>query len=426
MWHMAKRKTGVVKLRGRWVARVTWTREDLCRCDHQSGEHAADAARSCLRCTCSKFAGKRKDWRQVADPNREDVAKQLLAEKLRELAREEATGQAAAKPVEIAPESLTFAQLAERYKALHVRPPEYHEGQKIRGMKDHAGVRSIIDKILIPALGARPVASLTRPDLEELRNARLDAPKLRGGRKVVETTGKRSIARVNREMATLGAILNYGIDLGVIVRNPMRGGRGRSLVNLSAERPRDRVLTAAEEARLLKAFREPAIARSRDYFIVALDTGMREAEMFGLTVGAIDFEAKVIRLPWEITKTKKARIVAMSRRVKDILQARCASRSGGDRIFSDLSDTVVRKDFIAAKAAAKVENFRMHDCRATVATRLLESGLSEAEIAMMTGHRFQRREGSAGSSPVLRKHYLRLTPQTITRAANAMDGGTVN
>ena len=215
-------------------------------------------------------------------------------------------------------------------------------------------------------------------------------------------------------------------DLGVIVRNPMRGGRDRSLVNLSAERPRDRVLTAAEETRLLKAFRAPEIVRSRDYFIVALDTGMREAEMFGLTVAAIDFEAKVIRLPWEITKTKKARIVAMSRRVKDILQARCASRSRGDRIFSDLSDTVVRKDFIAAKAAAKVEDFRMHDCRATVATRFLESGLSEAEIAMMTGHRFQRREGSAGSSPVLRKYYLRLTPQTITRAANAMDGGTVN
>jgi integrase len=425
MWHMAQRKTGVVKLRGRWVARVTWTRSDLCRCAHFSGEHAADELRPCLRCACAKFAGKRKDWRQVADPNREDIAKQLLAEKLRELAREEGEGQAAAKVDAVSPASITFAQLAERYKALHVRPPEYEHGQKIRGMKDHAGVRSIIDKILVPALGGRLVVSLTRPDLEELRNARLDAPKLRGGRKIVETKGKRSIARVNREMATLGAILNYGIDLGVIARNPMRGGRGRSLVNLSAERPRDRVLSPEEEARLLKAFREPAIARSREYFIVALDTGMREAEMFGLTVDAVDFAAKVIRLPWEITKTKRPRIVAMSRRVADVLRARCAKRGATERVFGDVSPTVVRKDFHAAKTAAKVQDFRMHDCRATIATRLLQSGLSEAEIAMMTGHRFQRRDG-AGSAPVLRKHYLRLTPQTIKRAATAMDGEDVN
>ena len=82
---------------------------------------------------------------------------------------------------------MTFTELAERYKTAHVVEPIYENGVKIRGMKDWPGVKSIIEKILIPAVGPRRVASLTFPDLEELRNARLAAPKRRGGRTVVET-----------------------------------------------------------------------------------------------------------------------------------------------------------------------------------------------------------------------------------------------
>jgi integrase len=416
---MARKPVGSVKRhRGKWTARVTWSRADECACSHGVGEHDVAAPRPCLACAaCPRFTGKRQEWRRVAEPNSKAVAGEYVREKLRQIT----TGETPSAPSPLT--RLTFAQLAEKYKSAHVCAPIYENGVKLRGMNDHAGVRATIDRVLVPALGAIPIAELTHPRLEELRNARLAAPKLRGGRKVVETKGTRSIARVNREMSVLRSILHYAVDLGAIVKTPMKAGRGCSLVVLAAERARDRVLSVSEEARLLEAWGATPIVRSRDYFIVALDTGMRTAEMFGITPADVDMAANMIRLPWEITKKKRARIVPMSSRVKAIMRRRIAERKRetGRRVFDDLSETIVRNDFIVAKSEAAVKDFRLHDCRATVATRLLQAGLSDAEIAMMTGHRFSRQHGGAAGTTVLRKHYLRLTPKTLDRATRAID-----
>lgn len=410
---MSRKPTGSqVKRRGRWVARVRWSENECEVCSHDRGIHVAKTPKTCAACTgCSGFRAIRQEWEKVADPNTKAVAGELVREKLRELAAGDA-----ATPV-----AMTFEQLASRFLAAHVHDAIYENGVKISGMRDHAGFRSVIEKVFVPAIGRRRVDSLTRPEIEELRNARLAAPKLRGGRKVVETKGTRSLARVNREMAALRVVLNYALDLGVIARNPMTASRRSvSLVPTGAERPRDRVLTPAEEKRILAEYSKENRIRSRDYFVVALDSGMREAEMFGLRAQDVDLDAKLIRLPWEITKSKRGRTLPMSTRVLAIMRKRVRARDGAAHIFDDLSSTIVRKDFVAVRTAANVANFRMHDCRGTLATRLLQSGLSEAEIAMMTGHRFNQQHGQQ-SSAVLRKHYLRMTPKTLSRAIGALD-----
>jgi hypothetical protein len=150
------------------------------------------------------------------------------------------------------------------YMGANVCAPIYEHGMKLRGMQDHRGVRSIIRNILIPALGSKLIDGIVYDDLRRLRDERLAAPRLRGGKKIVPSKGTRSIARVNREMSVARAIFNYAInDLGILQRNPCRAGRGRSIVVLAAETPRDRVLSLDEEKRMLAKYPK----RSADYFI---------------------------------------------------------------------------------------------------------------------------------------------------------------
>ena len=321
-----------------------------------------------------------------------------------------------------APESVrTFTDLALDFIDKYVKPPVYQNGQKLAGMADHKGVRSIIEKILIPSLGHRSLLAITHPELRALRDRRLKAPKLRGGKKIVTLDGEsRSLARVNREMAVARMVFNHGVDLNVIARNPMIGPKRRSLVLVSAENARERVLTYEEEKRLLKNYVKLA-KRTVDVFVVAIDTGLRWSELYGLEVRDIDFGTGVIAVRWEIAKSKRARQVPISRRVRAILKRRCRSAEPSLRIFQDLSYTVVRNDLRKVRAAAKVDDFRLHDARATFASRLLAAGISEAEIARLTGHMFRRQLGEKAAAPTLRKHYLRPDRVSFDRVGSILD-----
>jgi integrase len=433
------------KFNGQWRGRVTFT-VDACKCDHPSAVHTLERGYrrrmtrgACTLCggVCAKYAPQRREWRRVADPNTKAVALEIARQRAREIASGDYRGDDHHEPPAMRRQEKRFADLAALYIEAYAVPPRYDNGIKVSGMQDHAGVRSIITNVLVAAIGDRPVAELTYAELRALRDARLTAPKLRAGRNghTVEVEGSRSLARVNREMATLRAVLNHGVDLRWIAANPMKAGRGKSLVVTSGERARERILSPAEEARMLKAFNElaeaaarakdgatkssaPDPSRTRDFVVTALDSGIRSGELRKVAAGHVDFEANAIRLPWEITKSKKARIVPMSSRVREIMARRCQARAADALVFAELSETIVRDDFAAACATAGIVGLQLRDLRATLATRLMAAGVSEAEIAAMTGHRFSNREGVA---PVLRKNYLRVTPEALDRAAAAMD-----
>ena len=312
----------------------------------------------------------------------------------------------------------TFADLARAYVDAHCHAPVYENGVKLHGIKDHRGVRAIITNVFVPKLGNRFISAITYPELKSIRDGRLTAPKLHGGRKTVETKGQRSIARVNREFAVLRSVLNYAVDLRVIERNPMNAGRGKSLVVLSAETPRDRVMSSIEEKALLAAFKAEKILRSRDFIIALIDTGLRFAELSLLEFRDIDTPGRAIRLRWETTKNKKPRTVPLSSRLEAIVTSRRNDAPAGARVFEGLSYTIVRDDFRQARQAAGLLDLRIHDLRTTFATRLLQRGWSEREIARMTGHTVNR----VNVAPTLGKHYLHLDSDALIRAAATLDG----
>ena len=78
---------------------------------------------------------------------------------------------------------------------------------------------------------------------------------------------------------------------------------------------RRRTLTIEEYLKLV----DVAPPHLKDVLTVAFNTGMRTGELRGLRWSHIDHKAGVIRLPADLTKEKRAKIIPMNHHVKGVL-----------------------------------------------------------------------------------------------------------
>jgi integrase len=162
----------------------------------------------------------------------------------------------------------TFRDLAERYSAVKVKPAEYRNDRKIAGMRDHVTVTGHV-RTLVEYFGPKKLRDITASKIEQFRQARLATP-VRG------IDGKeRSIANVNRTLATLRSMLRFAVGEGWIDRSPFEMSP-TPLISQADEVKRTRVLSRDEEQRLLEVCgpNSPR-AHLRALIVCALDTGMR-------------------------------------------------------------------------------------------------------------------------------------------------------
>jgi integrase len=159
----------------------------------------------------------------------------------------------------------------------------------------------------------RPLLSNVKPDADR-KNPR------RKNKKPSAPARPRSITSVNRELQLLRAMLNVAVRERWLRENPFTFGRG--LIDISAERQRERILTPDEETRLLAICDADDRRRHlRPFLICALDTGMRFSEMRRMTWRQLDFDAGTITIIAAHTKTLKARRVRMSQRLQSELES---------------------------------------------------------------------------------------------------------
>jgi integrase len=135
-----------------------------------------------------------------------------------------------------------------------------------------------------------------------------------------------------------------------------------------------------EEERLLDACRHSRTTHLADVVTVALESGLRKAEVLGLTWDRVDLSRGVLRL--EVTKSGRRREVPMRQRVYAVLAALAGPREG--RVWRAGK---IRTAFESAVRKAAIEDFRFHDCRHHFASWFMMRGGSLPALQAPLGHR---------------------------------------
>lgn len=213
----------------------------------------------------------------------------------------------------------------------------------------------------------------------------------------------RAPATVNRYKVTLSSIYRYGKQRDKVQVNPAREVAQQKLNNGIV-----RYLKPDEEKRLRAVLQKAVDAcgpqneqrrkrlQHRIYELdVALGTGMRKGEQYGLRWSDIDFDRRIITLG--DTKNGSSRTVPM---IDDVVSAfthlKKLSLERKDRAIdrpNAAPDDVVfgigdnKKWWDAALKDAKIKAFRWHDLRHTFCSRLAQAGVSLKVIQEAAGHK---------------------------------------
>jgi len=363
---MARERTGSIVERGSNIyARVTWTDE----------------------------TGRRREITRKA-VNRTEARKliRLLIAKI--------SPNGASKAIDA--ERLTFDDLANHYEAHYAIPPVYIDGRKVAGLRAYRDVRNHM-RILRSYFHRIKLTNISYRTIERFKMDRLNEPLKRNGE-------QRSLANVHRTLSILRTMLHVAEREEWIIRNPFSAGK--PLINMSNERPRERILSREEEERLLSL-----CAGHREYLrpllTAALDTGMRRGEILSLCWSDIHFASATIEVRAANTKTERARVVPLTERLMNELM-RLQERANGkphDSVFS-IGGTGLPRMIQRMCDEVGIIGFRFHDCRHTFATRLIQAGMPLAEVSKLLGHT---------TLGITFTHYVNADSTTVVRATELLD-----
>jgi integrase len=182
---------------------------------------------------------------------------------------------------------------------------------------------------------------------------------------------------VSLEVGCLKTLLRVALDWNKLASFPLK-----KIVLEKVNNTRNRVLDRDEEARLM----EHAVGRLKPMMILALNTGMRRGEILQLRREHVNFQSRIITIPIENSKSKKARPVPMNEVTLDLIRKLAPAagfifhKRSGER-YSDVSAA-----FKTACRRALVKNCRFHDLRHTFATRFIEAGGDVVLLSKILGH----------------------------------------
>ena len=243
-------------------------------------------------------------------------------------------------------------------------------------------------KILCVEWGSRPLSSITARDIKTYLKRR-------------EADGL-SNASQNRYLAAMKAIYKAALAYGHCSENP-----AASVKTLREAQKVPDALTEQQVDALLKECSDEI----RPAITVAVDTGLRKSELFGLTWADVDLNDGSITVAK--SKTGEFRVVWLTDRAKAILVDLKAELTGKKVIdvrvfpFAD-----IRKSLDVAGERAGVGHVHMHQLRHTYATRLRDKGVPLDRIKELLGHKTM--------AMVLR--YAKARPEQTREAVAALNG----
>jgi integrase len=307
-----------------------------------------------------------------------------------EVAAAEATEKAAAERAA----RITLSTLADGLLAqIKANPKKY---------KDQKNPPQRIAKIKA-AFGHRPAESIATPEIADWLGCLKVEPKTPAKSEGGSTARNVSAATQNRYKAVFSAIFSYGKRRGLIAVNPVR-----DVEPVAFDNGVIRWLRSAEEDRLRKVLQSdvdkcgPRNERLRKHMLhriceldVALGTGMRKGEQYGLTWDDVDFE--VLEIIARDTKNGTSRVVHMNKTVERAMRILKQMPMGRKRRSADIPNESPTNAVFSigdnknwwrsALRRAKVNDFRWHDLRHTFCSRLAQRGASLKLIQEAAGHK---------------------------------------
>jgi integrase len=273
---------------------------------------------------------------------------------------------------------------------------------------------SVVRAHLSPALGHRRLSELSVGDVRRfLAGSNLSPQSVRHHR----ATLRRALADAYRD--------------GLVARNVAALAEAPPMKR--RERP---ILSPPEVRKVIDATRED---RMHAFYVLALTTGMREAEMLGLEWTDVDLERREafvrqtlqrIGSAWELRVTKTAKstrtvplppvtVAALRehrrRQLADQVKAGKLGKTG--LVFTSptgapLHGSNLLPGWHATLARLGLPRITIHDCRHTAATALIADGYPIAKVAAILGH---------SSSRVTEVIYSHLKGRDLADAADVME-----
>lgn len=245
--------------------------------------------------------------------------------------------------------------------------------------------------LILPMLGAKPVNSITKPDILKLMKA-------------LSNKGRKP-ATINRYRSLLSVIFNFAIDSGYITENPAQKTKP-----LPENNERVRWLTDIEQERVIQALQdEPQNARNA--IMVCLVTGRRRGDVFNMKWEDINYDHRFWHIPR--AKDNKKHNVPLTQPLINILKEQekirvalnpyvFPGRHGRDHIKS------VQRSWKAVSEKAELEDFHLHDLRHNYASQLVQNNIDLYVVGTLLGH----------SDSKMTRRYAHLADDNLSKAAN--------
>lgn len=197
------------------------------------------------------------------------------------------------------------------------------------------------------------------------------------------------------EMKTIRGMINAAFDSDKVDGAVLKAFRKIKTISTAEDKVRKRALTIDEYLRLVDA----APLHLKAMIVIGVTTGMRVGEIRQLRWAHVDRKAGVFRLPREITKTKRARIVPVSPQIIETINSLPRHLHGFVITFNGnpmVGLSGVKRGFESAckKAGLKYglkqpNGIIFHDLRRTAKTNMLKAGVGKEYRDMILGHSLQ-------------------------------------
>jgi integrase len=224
----------------------------------------------------------------------------------------------------------------------------------------------------------------------------------------------RAAATIDMEISIVKTMVTKAFDNDLVDGRTLKAFRPVKRKLRRGANARHRTLTVEEYLKLVAV----AAPHLKGIIITAFNTGMRLGELLGRRWSYINREKGVIRLPADVTKESKPKVIPVNHHVHQVLEEIRREVVHIEYVFTYRLEPIgtlggIKKSFATAcekagiiRGRSEADGLTFHDIRGTFKTNMLKAGVDKAYRDVILGHSLKGMD----------VHYLRLSEDDLHRA----------